>query len=185
MWIMMMMMMTLQIRNPGSMGVVSCLSQGGLALRVLCFANILLDKYMFSNFLSDQRKFGRLYSYYTHGIGTQSFTGFSGYHSPTNTSLTPVPENVTSAAVIKDLLFLLEKRKAIAAYVMREIIGGNRREEIQLQDLGLSTDCEPEKIWAGDTEHGACVLHVLYTIKGHGHALASYTLKETFLKKCG
>ena len=97
---------------------------------------------------------------------------------------------MTSAAVIKDLLFLLEKRKSIAVYVMRTIrylydTINNRREEIQLQDLGLSTDCELEKIWAGDTEHGACVLHVLYTRKGHGHVLASYTMNETFLKKCG
>ena len=94
---------------------------------------------------------------------------------------------MTSAAVIKDLLFLLEKRKAIAVYdrMLTNCYGNNRQEEIQLQDLGLSTDCELEKIWAGDTEHGAYILHVLYSSKGYGHALASYTINETFLKKCG
>ena len=102
----------------------------------------------------------------------------------------PSPKNVSNAAAMKDFQLLLENGKTIAVYVIRSSCStwgfdvDNRVNEIHLQDLGLTTDCELQKIWAGDAESGGYILHVLYTRTGHGHGLASYAVDEKFLAKC-
>ena len=103
--------------------------------------------------------------------------------------LRPRPENMLSAAVMKKVLFLLVNEKTIAVYAMKnkynivDRIMDNRVDEINLQDLGLTTDCKLQRIWAGDTESGTYLLHVLYE-KEQDKTLASYNMNKNFLKKC-
>ena len=98
--------------------------------------------------------------------------------------LRPRPENIVSAAVMKKVLFLLVNEKTIAVYAMemRKKWNGrydetvdNRMNEINLQDLGLATDCKLQRIWAGDTESETCVLHVLYQ-REQDKILTSYNM---------
>ena len=91
---------------------------------------------------------------------------------------------------------MLENGKAIAVYAMehpitkydatkgKDVHIGNCISEIHLRDLGLTTDCELQKIWAGETESGTYILHVLYSRTGHGNVLASYTVDDKFLANC-
>ena len=91
-----------------------------------------------------------------------------------------------------EVLFLLENGKTVAVYNMEApkkykgnyLKENNRMGEIHLQDMGLTTDCELQKIWAGDTGSSAYILHVLYMCAGHGKKLASYLVDETFLANC-
>ena len=133
-----------------------------------------------------------------HPITVYSLSLFQGYRCLGDKGswiLRPNPLNVTSAAVMKKVLFLLENGKTIAVYSMEDpyrydktkrvsVDANNRMSEIHLQDLGLTTDCELQKIWAGDTERRTYILHVLYTRTGHGNALASYSVDEKFLANC-
>ena len=110
--------------------------------------------------------------------------------------LRPEPQNMISAAVMKKVLFLLVNETTIVLYVMKKRINynvffnnndhedmANRMNEIHLQDLGLTMDCKLQRIWAGGTESGIYMLHVLYQ-KGHDKILASYNMDKDFLKRC-
>ena len=99
---------------------------------------------------------------------------------------------MTSAVVMMRVLFLLENGKTIAVYNVEEpgkdakgsyVKENNRMSEIHLQDMGLATDCELQKIWAGE-DGSKSFLHVLYMHTGHGNMLASYTVDQTFLENC-
>ena len=116
--------------------------------------------------------------------------------SKESVELHPKPENMISAAVMKKILFLLVNDTTIAVYAMKKQTSrrwngheyyketvDNLMNGIDLQDLGLTTDCELQRIWAGDTESGTYILHVLYQ-KGQDKMLASYNMDKDFLKKC-
>ena len=99
-----------------------------------------------------------------------------------------------SAAVMKKVLFLLVNETTIAVYTMKERIFwtgiyhvaadvNNEISKIHLQDLGLTTDCKLQKIWAGDTKSETYILHVLYQ-KEQDKILVSYNVNKKFLEKC-
>ena len=107
-------------------------------------------------------------------------------------ALRPKPENMISATVIKEVLFLLVNETTIAVYDMNErtewnghydVAVDNQMYKIHLQDLGLTTNCELQKIWAGDRESATYMLHVLYQ-KGQDKILVSYSVNKNFLEKC-
>ena len=106
--------------------------------------------------------------------------------------LRPNPDKMISAAVMKKVLFLLVNETTIAVYVMKERTEwsgryyktiDNRKNEINLQDLGLTTDCDFQKIWAGDTTSETYILHVLCQ-QGQNKILVSYNVNTKFLEKC-
>ena len=118
------------------------------------------------------------------------FTVLGSVNSKERVQLLPGPQNMISAAVMKKLLFLLVSETTIAVYAMKNRTEGtgyykqnNRMNEIHPQDLGLTTDCNLLRIWAGDTETETYILHVLYQ-KGQDNTLASYNMDKDFLKKC-
>ena len=107
-------------------------------------------------------------------------------------ALRSTPEKTISAAVMKKVLFLLVNGTTIAAYDMKEstewnghydVAVDNQMNEIHLQDLGLTSGYELQKIWAGDTESETYILHVLCQ-KGQDKILVSYNVNKTFLEEC-
>ena len=95
---------------------------------------------------------------------------------------------------MKKVLFLLVNETTVVVYVIRtqcnlfragfgHEIMENRMNKIHLPDLGLTTDCKLQRIWAGDTETETYILHVLYQ-KGQDKMLASYNMNKDFLKRC-
>ena len=88
---------------------------------------------------------------------------------------------------MKKVLFLLENETTIDVYAMRTRSNGrynldNQMNKIHLQDLGLTTDCKLQKIWAGDTKSETYILHALYQM-GQDKVLVSYNVNKNFLEK--
>ena len=120
------------------------------------------------------------------------FSLLGSVNSKDPVELHPKPQNIISGAVMKKVLFLLVDglERTIAVYAMKERRDSwsnetinNQMNGISLAGLGLTKDCKCQRIWAGDTESGTYILHVLYQ-KGRDKILASYNVDEEFLEYC-